>query len=301
MPDRKIIYLINPISGTKGKGIVKQIIRKRTEKEGIPFDIGETDPLRKYASLISRIAEEGFTDVVVCGGDGTVSAVAAALMGIDIRLGIVPMGSGNGLALAARIPVNTNKALDVVFAGQSRMIDGFYVNDRFSCMLCGMGFDALVAHDFARQQRRGLLTYIKVAVKHFFSARPYPFEITTAAGTFSTTAFFICIANSNQFGNNFTIAPQASLVDGLIDVVIVKKMNKMALPFSVIAQVTGMNGIQELSDFIDRRNIMYFQTPEVMISNPANALLHIDGDPVDTASRIHIKVVREAICLIHRF
>jgi YegS/Rv2252/BmrU family lipid kinase len=301
MADRKIIYLINPISGTKGKDTVKQIIRKRTEKERIDFEILETDPAGEYIVFLKKIREEKISDVVVCGGDGTVSAVAAALMGVDVKIGIVPMGSGNGLALAARIPTDTNKALDIIFTGRSRRIDGFYINDRFSCMLCGVGFDAKVAHDFAGQKRRGLQSYIKVAVKNFFTAKPYPFEITTASGTFSSHAFFICIANSNQFGNNFTIAPQASLVDGLIDVVIVKKMNKLALPFSVIAQVTGMNGIQELSDFVDRRNIIYFQTPEVTISNPSEAPLHIDGDPALTSSILSVKVVEKAISLIHQF
>ena len=127
-------------------------------------------------------------------------------------------------------------------------------------MLCGIGFDALVAHEFAKEKRRGLQTYIKVSAINFFKAKPYLFDIRLKNKSFRTEAFFISIANSNQFGNNFTIAPQASLGDGLLDIVIVKKMSKFMLPFSVISQVTGINAVQHANDYINNKNIIYLQT-----------------------------------------
>ena len=106
-------------------------------------------------------------------------------------------------------------------------------------MLCGLGFDAKVAHDFAQQPKRGLITYIKLVVKNFFSAKTYPFEIQLAKQSFTTDAYFISIANSNQFGNNFTIAPKASLSDGLLDIVIVTDQNKLSLLLQTLKQVSG--------------------------------------------------------------
>jgi YegS/Rv2252/BmrU family lipid kinase len=295
---RKIIYLINPISGTREKSSLKEVISKRTAEQNIPFEILPTSKNGNYDHLRKKIIEENITDIVTCGGDGTISSVASALMDTDIRFGIIPMGSGNGLALAAKIPVSLTKALDIVFQGKASKVDGFYINDLFSCMLCGIGFDAQVAHDFAKQKKRGLQTYMKVSAINFFKARPYTFTIESAARTFEIKAFFISIANSNQFGNNFTIAPQASLQDGLIDIVVVKKMNKFMLPFSILGQITGINALQQLDDHINRRNIIYFQATRIKIHNPDNAPLHIDGDPVSTFPFLNIRIKPKAFRLL---
>jgi diacylglycerol kinase (ATP) len=172
MDNRKIIYLINPISGTRGKESVRELIVRRTQEKGIPFSILPTDAAGNYGFLLDLIGKERITDIVVCGGDGTVSAVASALTGIDIRIGIIPLGSGNGLAFAAKIPKDPSRALDIVFAGEATAIDGFLINGQFSCMLCGIGFDGKVAHEFSLQPKRGLQTYIRVTMRNFFRAEP---------------------------------------------------------------------------------------------------------------------------------
>ncbi|RTL57308.1 MAG: diacylglycerol kinase [Sphingobacteriales bacterium] len=295
---RKIIYLINPISGTKGKSELKELIKRKTKEAGIAFEIMDTDKTGKYEALKNKIGKENITEVVVCGGDGTVSAVAAALLSIEINIGIIPMGSGNGLALAANIPSAPAKALDIIFNGKPSFIDGFYINNDFSCMLCGLGFDAQVAHDFAKQKKRGLQTYIKVSAINYFKASPYNFRIQSKEKSFDTSAWFICIANSNQFGNNMKIAPRASLCDGLLDIVIVKKMNKLMLPLSVLAQFAGINALQNVNDYTDKRNIIYFQTPTLTIKNLSGAPFHIDGDPKDSVSEFKVRVVQNAIRLI---
>ena len=251
-----------------------------------------------YHFLKNKIEKELITDIIVCGGDGTVNAVAASLINADVNIGIIPMGSGNGLAFAAKIPKQKLKALDIIFNGKSNYIDSFFINDQFSCMLCGIGFDAKVAHDFAKQKKRGLQTYIKVSLNNFFKAKAYAFEIILKQKSFNTNAFFISVANSNQFGNNFTIAPKASLSDGLLDIVIVKKMNKFLLPFYVIAQVVGLNALQKMQHRTSEKNIIYFQTDSLTIVNNENAPLHIDGDPKETAEKFSIKIIKNAFRLI---
>ncbi len=295
---RKIIYLINPISGTRGKSSLKELLASETIKKGIHFEILNTREDGDYHFLIEKIREDKVTDIVICGGDGSINAVASKLIGITVNIGIVPMGSGNGLALTAGIPKNILQALKIIFEGTASYIDGFYINNQFSCMLCGIGFDAKVAHDFSKEKRRGLQTYIKVAAINFFSARPYSFEIQSPGKSFCTEAFFISIANSNQFGNNFTIAPKASLNDGLLDIVIVKKMSKLMLPFSIISQVTGINAKQDLMNVSRKKNIIYFQTPSLTIINKNDSPLHIDGDPKETSSKFKINIVRNAMKLI---
>jgi len=295
---RKIVYVVNPIAGTRPKNDLQRYLEKRTTAAGIEHATIVSQTNGNYSELQAAIANDRFTDVVVCGGDGTLSAIAAALMGININIGIIPVGSGNGLARAACIPMKPSKALDIIFAGHTAEVDGFYINRQFSCMLSGLGFDAQIAHNFAKNSRRGLITYTRESLLHFFKAKPYQFEIQIADFSFFTDAFFISIANSNQFGNNFTIAPKASLTDGLLDIVIVQKMSKARLPFAILKQVRGNNTLQELVDTISKRNVVYFQVPEIKIRNIQFAPLHIDGDPRDTADTFNIQIVPKAMRLL---
>jgi YegS/Rv2252/BmrU family lipid kinase len=303
MPKRNIIYLINPISGTRGKSPLQDLIRQKTEDKNIAYSILPTNIEGDYAFLLPFIQQAAVTDIIVCGGDGTVSAVAAALSGVDVRVGIIPMGSGNGLAFAAGIPKDVEKALEIVFAAKAAPIDGFLINGQFSCMLCGIGFDAKVAEEFAEQPKRGLQTYIRVTMRNFFRARPYPFKLHIPTGNghepaFCEEAYFISIANGNQFGNNFTIAPRASLSDGLLDIVIAKRTNRLRFLLSVIRQVLGGYAIQPQPEKEGKQKILYFQTPTLVIENPGEAPLHIDGDPKASASEFHISIVPNAIQLI---
>jgi len=295
---RKLIYFINPISGTKNKTALAATITKRTAAMNIPFEIVATQKDGRYDHLPKKILKENITDVIICGGDGTVSTIVSALLQTDVSIGIIPRGSGNGLALTARIPVNINKALDIIFQGHSKATDGFFINDHFSCMLCGMGFDAQVAQEFDMVKRRGLMTYMKISAINYFKAQTYPFTIASKEKNFAVDAFFICVANSNQFGNNFTIAPHASLSDGLFDIVIAKKMNRLMLPFSILNQFAGINAIQKLDDHIARRNIIYFQASELTIHNPALAPLHIDGEPVQATNQVTLKIAPNAFRLL---
>jgi diacylglycerol kinase (ATP) len=295
---RKFIYFINPISGTKDKLVLLEIIKKRTAEKNIPFEILHTNAAGDYNYLKEKIPAEQITDVIICGGDGTVNQVAHALLGTSVNIGIVPMGSGNGLAFAAKIPKQVNKALDIIFTGNATFIDSFYINKKFSCMLCGVGFDAQVAHDFAQQKKRGLATYIKQSTKNFFGAKPFPFSLSVNGSNISTTAFFISIANSNQFGNNFTIAPQASLYDGLVDIVIVNQMSKLRMLWNVIKQIRKGEVRPYEDKKYHRTDIGYFQTKKLTIQNPQLAPLHIDGDPAATAAVFEIEIIEKAFRLL---
>jgi len=294
---RKIIYLINPISGTKGKTSLKELIERETGKRQIPFEILPTSANGDYSFVKQKIITEQITDVVICGGDGTVNQVVQGLASTDVQFGIIPMGSGNGLALAAGIPRASAKALEIVFTGKAIYTDGFTVNEHFACMLCGLGFDAQVAHEFADQPKRGLGTYASLTTRHFFNAKPYPFRVNANKLEFSTEAFFLSIANSNQFGNNFTIAPKAILSDGLLDVVIVKKIAKPLLLLTVMRQVLA-GRIRRIENSMNSP-VIYFQTEELFISNPAGAPIHIDGEPWECQRQLHIKVLPRYFKLIH--
>lgn len=295
---RRLVYFINPISGTKNKEKLLQLIEQRTHRAGLPFEILHTNAEGSYAYLIEKIAAEKITDVVVCGGDGTVNQIAAALQGIPVNIGIVPMGSGNGLALAAGIKTNAGQALDIIFKGNAAATDGFYINGNFSCMLCGLGFDAQVAHDFAKQKKRGLATYIKQTVKNFIHAPTYPFVLKINDVTVTTEAFFISIANSNQFGNNVTIAPKASISDGLLDIVVVSKMSRLKLLYSIARQIFNGEPDAAHQKKYKKEDIYYYQAKKLHIQNKGLAPLHIDGDPAVTSAEFEIHIIEKAFFLL---
>ena len=295
---RKIIFLINPISGTSKKDSIKKLIEKETTEQGIDFEILPTNAKGDYDALKDKIFQEKITDVVIVGGDGTVNQVTYALKELPVRFGIIPLGSGNGLAFSANIPKKVIGALAIVFNGTPKPVDAFYINEHYSCMLSGVGFDAVVAHNFAEKTRRGLFTYTQDSLINFFKANPYQFEVVLDNFSFFTEAFAISIANSNQFGNNVTIAPKASLNDGLLDVVIIQKMNKAKIPFALLQQIRGNNKLQEMVDDMSNKNVLYFQTPSLTIRNLKLAPLHIDGEPKETAEEFTIKIIKNCFELI---
>lgn len=298
MSDRKIIYLVNPISGTSKKEAIKKLIERETTAQGIAFEITHTHANGDYDWLKDKIIREKITDVVMTGGDGTVNQVTGALRGVNVRFGIIPMGSGNGLARCAGIPTKPQLALAMIFTGRSKKVDAFLINNQYACMLSGIGFDAQVAHDFATKASRGLLTYTQQSIVNFFKAHPYQFEVIIDGFSFFTDAFFISIANSNQFGNNFTIAPQADMNDGLLDIVIVQKMNKAKLPFVMLKHIRSNNKLQELVESMSEKNILYFQTTALTIKNLKYAPLHIDGEPRETSEEFEIEILKDCFDLI---
>lgn len=295
---RKLLYLVNPISGTKNKDKLIRTIHSATRKARLPYEVENTRADGNYDYLPLYIEQNKITDVIICGGDGSVSTVTSYLLNTNVAVGIIPTGSGNGLALTARIPNSTKRSLQIIFNGISSYIDGFRINGKFSCMMCGIGNDAEIAHEFALTKVRGLKTYLKLSLMKFFSLKPYPFEIQISGRSFRVDAFFISVSNSNQFGNYVTIAPRASLNDGLLDIVVVKKMNRWLLPFALFNQIAGINKLSALDEGTSKKGVYYFQADELFIFNKNNAAIHIDGEPQTSAREINLKILPNAFRLL---
>jgi diacylglycerol kinase (ATP) len=292
---RRFLFLLNPRAGVQKGKPLKELIEQRCNAAAVPFEIHHTSANADYEWLCNKISAGHITDVIICGGDGTISAVAASICNLHVNIGIIPRGSGNGLAFAAGISKNPEKALDVIFKGNASFVDAFTINNQFSCMLSGIGFDAQVAHDFDQQKKRGLWKYIQLTVKNLFAIKTYPFIIQSQAANIHTNAYFISIANSNQFGNHFTIAPKASLNDGLLDIVIVEKANFALLLVRILWHIRFGTFTKKEKK---KSGIIYFQTDAVRIENPEKAPFHIDGDGKTTADVFNIKVIPDAYKLL---
>lgn len=295
---RHLLYIINPISGTGDKNNLRKRVEEKTKAAGIAYSIFPSVDDGNYSFLDDIIQQRHVTDIVIAGGDGTISQAIFSLKKWNLPFGLIPCGSGNGLAFSAGIPKNAGKALEVIFKGHHQLTDAFNVNKGFACMLVGLGFDAQVAHDFARDAKRGLTSYVQKTVANFFSAKAYPFTITINDKKLKTEAFFISIANSNQFGNNFKIAPKALLTDGLLDIVIATKQNKLSLFLQTLRQVAGFNDIKEKNLPDQKGSVIYFQTTKLSIFNGLEAPMHMDGEPVETRKRLDIQILPQCFKLL---
>ena len=294
---RNFLFFINPISGTKDKNRLRSLISQAAGKFNCSYQILPTRKDGNYAPELLKIRDEKITDVIICGGDGTVNQVVSSLRLADVNFGIVPMGSGNGLAFAARIPSSSAKAIEIALNAQPSWIDAFTLNGHFSCMLSGVGVDATIAHDFATVKKRGLWTYLKKSTRHFFLSRPFPFTFQIEGQSIKTQAYFISVANSNQFGNYVTIAPKASLNDGMLDIVVVNRMSKMQLIYHIIRQIK-MGKVIKPSEANSTTGIYYYQSKEIVIQNSNLAPIHIDGEPIESSSLISVKIIENAFKLI---
>ena len=274
--------MINPVSGISNKDRIRQIIKERLDDSGLDFLVKFTSYPGHGTELAQEAAKKGLDAVVVAGGDGSVNEVAKGLVNTKTALGIIPTGSGNGLAHFLHLPFNLSKAIDNIKAFRVKKIDTFTVNGKFGCNLSGVGFDAKVAVEFSKVKRRGFWSYFRIVLQEYLTYESQNYVLELDGKIIDRKALMVCFANSNQFGNNAVIAPQAIADDGLIDICIISKVPLVEAPFI---------GTMLISRLINKTHYAeYFKTHEVILHKPVSVPVHIDGDPVDTESKIHVRV-----------
>lgn len=284
---RKILAVINPISGTTKKEYIPEIIERTIDKTKYRVSVRFTQYASHATELTSQAIKEGFYGVIAVGGDGTINEVAAALRDSNTALGIVPCGSGNGLARHLGIPMNVEKALAIINEDKIMPLDYCTANDRPFFCTCGVGFDALVSQKFAEAKKRGPLSYIKKTLVEYLKYRSQVYCIETADKVITEKAFVIACGNASQYGNNAFIAPQASMCDGLIDVTVIH-------PFTPLD--TAIMSVLLFTKHIDQdTNIHSFRTPELTIHRPKADIMHIDGEPIMMQADINIKCHKSGI------
>ena len=227
---KKIVFVVNPKSGSHGKKAILKWIEERIDRSVFDYTIVNTQYAGHATQLAAPAAKEGVVIVVAVGGDCTVNEIARSLRHTDTALAIIPCGSGNGLARHLHIPMDAKGAIDVINKNYRVCIDyGLINNIPFFCT-CGVGFDAFVSLKFADSGKRGLLTYLENTLYESLTYQPETYEIENEEGTVKYEAFLIACGNASQWGNNAYIAPQASLTDGLMDVTIMEPFTVLDVP-----------------------------------------------------------------------
>jgi len=290
MKRKRLLYIINPKSGTKKKIDIPGLINDITDKEKYDFEIALTNAPKHATELSRNAAADNFDIVVAIGGDGSVNEVAKGLIGSKTALGIIPTGSGNGMARHLSIPMKINKSIDVIHNGKIESIDTLNVNDEFCIGTIGIGFDGHIAHLFANAGKRGYGTYVKLVLTEFYKYKPVTYAIIVDGKPFSKECFLLTFANSSQFGNNAVIAPFADVQDGIIDISIISKFSFFLAPHLIYRL---MNNSIHLSRFFQM-----MKAREITVRNQSILYGHIDGEPVTFNSDILVKVLPMSLNVI---
>lgn len=280
---KKIVFIINPISGGKKKVDIPKAILAEIDYDKFDVDIRFTERVGHAQEISKQSVEDGFDIIVAVGGDGTINEVASEMIGSNCILGIIPRGSGNGLARHLGISRSVNKALGLINSAHTMKIDTASINGKPFISIAGVGFDAKVAELFANSKKRGFLTYFKIIAEKYATYRPKEYRITLdSRQTITTNALFISIANSNQFGYNTEIAPNAKLNDGKLDICIVKKPFLVELP--LIINLLLLRAIH-LSPHVE-----IIPASTIIIVQSKNRKVNIDGEAVELGKELNIKV-----------
>ena len=291
MTDKKnIIFVVNPISGTQGKKAILKWIDERLDRSIYDYSIVNTE-YAGHATQIAATAVQNKVDVVVAiGGDGTINEIARSLVHTQTALGIIPCGSGNGLARHLQIPMDPKAAIDILNQGYLNCIDYGKINNIPFFCTCGVGFDAFVSLKFADSGKRGLLTYLENTLHESLTYQPETYEIENEEGTVKHHAFLIACGNASQYGNNAYIAPQASLTDGLMDVTILE-------PFTVL-DVPSLS-FQLFNKTIDQNSrIKTMRAKRIKIHRTQEGVMHFDGDPLMAGKELDVEIIPKGLHVI---
>lgn len=287
---KKIVFVVNPISGTQGKKAILKSIDERLDRSIYDYQIMETQYAGHATEIAADAVKEGVHIVVAIGGDGTINEIARSLIHTNTALGIIPCGSGNGLARHLHIPMDHKAAIELLNKDYQVCIDYGKINDIPFFCTCGVGFDAFVSLKFADSGKRGLLTYLENTLHESLTYQPETYEIENEEGTVKHKAFLIACGNASQYGNNAYIAPQASLTDGMMDVTILE-------PFTVLDVPTL--SFQLFNKTIDQNScIKTMRTKKIKIRRHKPGVFHYDGDPVMGGENLEVELVPHGLYVV---
>ncbi len=287
MNKEKVCLIINPISGTESKKNIPEFVASAINQKEIDLSIRITGYAGHATEIASHAAKNNYKYVIAAGGDGTVNEIARTLVDTETALGILPLGSGNGLARDLGIPIDIEKALDIILKAETRTIDYGVVNGHIFFCTCGFGFDAFISDRFADERRRGPLGYVRNIVESVVDFKAEEYSITYDDGELTEKAFILTCANASQYGNEAHIAPGASLDDGKMNVSLLKPLNALDVP-----QTT----IQLFTKNIDKNSKMIsLVTKKLNVKRSKPGIMHVDGDPIKTGSEVNVHIVHKGL------
>lgn len=281
----KFCFIVNPISGGRTKSQLIYEIQSFCTSRRIDYNVKYTE----HKGHATHLAKESDADVIVAiGGDGTINDVASALVGTEKIMGIIPYGSGNGLA--RHLGITQKNALQTLIDGIVIGADCGEMNGHIFCCTCGTGLDAQIGARFAKKSRRGFLSYVESSVETWNHFKPEQYEVEIDGCSLCIDATMITIGNANQWGNNAFITPQASICDGMLDIAIVPQLNLLEMPLFLDLLMTKR--LKE-SHFVH-----YYKGKHICIKRNKAEDVHYDGEPDILGQDLDIKIHEGCLKLI---
>jgi YegS/Rv2252/BmrU family lipid kinase len=285
----KAAIIINPFAGKRKASEVRRLAEKIAADLGVALSVKTIEGPRHGTALARAAASAGAERVVCAGGDGSLNAVAAGLLGTKVPLGIVPMGSGNGYSRSLGLPQRIEDALRAAFLGQAQPMDVGFLNDRLFLGTAGIGFDARVAERFDRTQGRGMMGYLRIALAEIASAKTIHVRVTANGRTTQADLLMLVFCNTGEFGNGVRISPSSRPDDGVAELRLVRKPALRSLPLAFFCLYTGR---------ADRlRHIHSIPTNEALVRQDGG-LSHLDGEPTPIGSTVCFRLERRKMMVI---
>lgn len=280
----KIIFIVNPISGHHNKSHFPNLVENYIDKNKYDYTIVFTEYANHATELTMKAIDDGYEYIAAVGGDGTINEVAKCMIGREQTLIIIPLGSGNGLARHLGLPFKVEKLIkEVINNGKKYKIDTATMNGVPFISIAGIGFDAMIADYFAKDENRGFLTYAKLITEKYPNYRQKEYTLILDDNkTIECKPFFVTFANSSQFGYNAEISPKASVQDGFLDVCIFKKPNILEIP--IMATYFLAKQIDK-SNFID-----IHKAKKIQVFRKVDEVANVDGEPVEMSKDIIVEI-----------
>ncbi|MCS6794345.1 MAG: YegS/Rv2252/BmrU family lipid kinase [Raineya sp.] len=283
----KLQFIINPISGGKSKKRVIEALEKHFPQSEYDIAINFTEREKHATELTQKALEKNVDVVVAVGGDGTINEVAQALIGSEVPLGIIPYGSGNGLARHLNMYASPEKAVEIIKKFNPQKIDTCVINENPFLCTSGVGFDAYVSSLFAQAGKRGFQTYVESTLKAFFHYKPETYLLETEKGTMEIEAFSVTFANASQYGNNAFIAPQANIQDGWLDVCVLMPFPKWQMP------KIGLDLF--LKNLPKTKYYQSFKTKSVKLKRSRAGAVHLDGENYALGEELNVTIQPQSL------
>ncbi len=290
MAENKVFFIINKYSGTGFKSAIEGRIIDACAQLKLECTIEYTLYKGHATELARRAVAENFPHVFAMGGDGTMNEVAQGLVHTSTAMGILPKGSGNGLARHLQIPLKTHLALQLLDHHQIIAMDTMLINNHLSINVSGIGFDAHVAGKFGETGKRGLIGYCKLVMKEFLHFKEFNAAMILDGKNLQRQSFILVLANSSQFGNNAKVSPFASVCDQLIDVCFIKKVPiSQALGFA-LKMFTGHLHHSAFVEILQGKNV------KIKFDQPMP--FHIDGEAMEPTVNFDIAITPGSLRMI---
>jgi diacylglycerol kinase (ATP) len=291
MEHSNLLFVINPHAGGKNKVEITSEIQRCCRGRSLYPHVYETTGKNDETEIQQLMQQLQPQAIIAVGGDGTVNLVGNLLLNSEVALGIIPAGSANGLAKDLHIPLDFEKALDVVQNFHTKKIDTLKINGRNCFHLSDLGFNARVVHKFAESNFRGKITYFWYALKEFFTYKFFAYKIHSPELKTKGKAFMMVFSNANKFGTNITINPVGVINDGFFEISIIKPFPKIFAPIILL---------QLISNTISKsRYFKLFRLRKATISNSWKELIHIDGEPVrENSKKLEVEVMPQSLKVI---